>query len=61
MSLSSAKRYTRTVRQGDSLIPKKGTGRPHRVDKSAQALLKEYVKERVSLRPWAKDVASWST
>jgi transposase len=44
--LSSIKRYARTVRQGDSLTTKWGTGRPCKVDKNAQALLKEDVKER---------------
>jgi len=44
--LSSVKRYARTARQGGSLTPKKSTGRPHKVDKNAQALLEEDVKER---------------
>jgi transposase len=46
VSLSSVKRYARTVRQGESLTPKKSTGRPRKVDKNAQALLEEDVKER---------------
>ena len=46
VSLSSVKRYARTVRQGDSLTPKKSAGRPRKVDKNAQALLEEDVKER---------------
>jgi transposase len=46
VSLSSVKRYARTVRQGDSLTPKKSPGRPRKVDEKAQALLKEDVKER---------------
>ena len=46
VSLSSVKRYARTVRQGDSLAPKKSPGRPRKVDEKAQALLKEDVKER---------------
>ena len=39
VSLSSVKRYARTVRQGDSLTPKWGAGRPRKLDKGAQALL----------------------
>ena len=46
VSLSSVKRYARRVRQGDSLTPKKSPGRPRKVDKNAQALLEEDVKER---------------
>ena len=46
VSLSSVKRYARTVRQGDPLTPKKSPGRPRKVDEKAQALLKEDVKER---------------
>jgi transposase len=46
VSLSSVKRYARTVRQGDSLTPKKSPGRPRKVDKNAQALLEEDVRER---------------
>ena len=46
VSLSSVKRYARTVRQGGSLTPKKSPGRTRKVDEKAQALLKEDVKER---------------
>jgi len=46
VSLSSVKRYARSVRQGESLTPKKSPGRPRLVDQKAQALLKEDVKER---------------
>ncbi len=46
VSLSSVKRYARTVRQGESLTPKKSPGRPRIVDEKAQVLLKEDVKER---------------
>ena len=46
VSLSSVKRYARTVRQGDPLTPKKSPGRPRKVDEKAQVLLKEDVKER---------------
>src|SRR3712207_240051 len=45
-SLSSVKRYARSVRQGGSLTPKKSPGRPRIVDEKAQVLLKEDVKER---------------
>jgi transposase len=48
VSLSSVKRYARSVRRGDSLTPKKSTGRPRKVNESAQVLLKEDVKERPS-------------
>ena len=44
-NLSSVKRYARTLRQGDSLTPKWGTGRPRKLDKGVQDLLKEDVKE----------------
>jgi transposase len=46
VSLSSVKRYARTVRQGGSLTPKKSPGRTRKVDEKAQVLLKEDVKER---------------
>jgi transposase len=46
VSLSSVKRYARTVRQGESLTPKKSPGRPRIVDEKAQVLLEEDVKER---------------
>ncbi len=46
VSLSSVKRYARTVRQGGSLTPKKSPGRTRKVDQKAQVLLKEDVKER---------------
>ena len=46
VSLSSVKRYARSVRHGGSLTPKKSPGRTRKVDEKAQALLKEDVKER---------------
>jgi len=46
VSLSSVKRYSRTVRGGGSLEPRKSTGRPRKVNESAQTLLEEDVKER---------------
>src|SRR3712207_5406554 len=46
VSLSSVKRYSRTARGGGSLGPRKSTGRPRKVNESAQILLKEVVKER---------------
>jgi transposase len=48
VSLSSVKRYARTVRRGDSLTPKKSPGRPHKIDEKAQALLENDVEERPS-------------
>ena len=46
VSLSSVKRYAKTVRQGGSLTSKKSPGRTRIVDEKAQVLLKEDVKER---------------
>src|SRR3712207_5199216 len=46
VSLSSVKRYARTVRQGESLMPKKSPGRPRKLSESAQAFLEADVKER---------------
>ena len=46
VSLSSVKRYARSVRHGESLTPKKSPGRPRIVDEKAQVLLEEDVKER---------------
>ena len=46
VSLSSVKRYARTVRQGGSLTPKKSPGRPRKADEKAQLLLEKDVKER---------------
>jgi transposase len=48
VSLSSVKRYARSVRQGESLAPKKSPGRPRIVDEKAQALLEKDVEERPS-------------
>jgi transposase len=48
VSLSSVKRYSRTARQGGSLKPRKSTGRPRKVDKTAQVLLEKDVEERPS-------------
>jgi transposase len=44
MSLSSVKRYARITREGDSLTPKKGPGRPPKIDEKARKLLAEDVK-----------------
>jgi transposase len=46
VSLSSVKRYVRSVREGDSLTPKKSPGRPPKVDEKARALLEKDVQER---------------
>src|SRR3712207_1283483 len=48
VSLSSVKRYARSIRHGDSLTPKKSPGRPRIVDEKAQALLEKDVEERPS-------------
>jgi transposase len=46
VSLSSVKRYSRIAQRGVSLAPRKGGGRPPKIDQSAEKLLKEDVKER---------------
>lgn len=46
VSLSSVKRYSRIAQRGGSLTPKKGGGRPPKIDQTAEKLLKEDVKER---------------
>ncbi len=46
VSLSSVKRYLRIAQRGVSLAPKKGGGRPPKIDQTAQKLLEEDVKER---------------
>jgi transposase len=46
VSLASVKRYARISCQGGSLAPKKGTGRPPKIDEAAEKLLKEDVKQR---------------
>jgi transposase len=45
VSLSSVKRYTRTVLRGDILTPKKSPGRPRKVDGKATVLLEKDVQE----------------
>ena len=46
VSLSSVKRYARIARRGDSLAPKKGSGRPPKVNEDTEKLLEGDVKER---------------
>jgi transposase len=46
VSLSSVKRYARKARQRDSLAPKKGSGRPPKLDGNAGRLLEEDIMER---------------
>ena len=46
LSLSSVKRYARLARQGGSLAPGKGSGRPPKIDESAKKLLEKDVQER---------------
>lgn len=61
VSLSSVKRYLRIAQRGVSLAPRKGGGRPPKIDqKTAEKLLEE---ESKSVRPLPsqKGVASWST
>ena len=49
VSLSSVKRYARAAHQGDSLSPKKVSGRPSKADENVQKLLEG----DVLLRPGA--------
>src|SRR5215217_1491011 len=46
VSLSSVKRYLRLAERGMSLAPRKGGGRPPKIDQTAQKLLEKDVKER---------------
>ena|SRR3712207_5915785 len=46
VSLSSVKRYSRMARLGESLKPRKSTGRPRKADEKAQVLLEQDVEER---------------
>jgi transposase len=46
VSLSSVKRYLRIAQRGKSLAPRKGGGRPPKIDQTAEKLLEEDVKER---------------
>jgi transposase len=46
VSLSSVKRYARMARRGSSLAPKKGFGRPAKLEENAKRLLEEDVEER---------------
>jgi transposase len=46
VSLSSVKRYMRLAQRGASLRPRKGSGRPPKVNETIRNLLKEDVKER---------------
>ena len=45
VSLSSVKRYLRRAERGMPLAPRKGGGRPPKIDQTAEKLLKEDVKE----------------
>ena len=46
VSLSSVKRYARIAQRRASLAPRKGGGRPPKIDQTAEKLLQEDVKER---------------
>src|SRR5215207_10169249 len=46
VSLSSVKRYIKIAQRGVSLAPRKGGGRPSKIDQTAEELLREDVKER---------------
>jgi transposase len=46
VSLSSVKRYAKTANRGASLEPRKGGGRPPKVDETTEKLLQEDVHKR---------------
>ena len=46
VSLSSVKRYARLASQGTSLEPRRGGGRPPKVDQTTERLLEEDVQKR---------------
>lgn len=46
VSLSSVKRYLRIAQRGASLAPRKGGGRPPKIDQTAEKLLEEDVTQR---------------
>ena len=46
ISFSSVKRYSRIASRGESLQPRKGGGRPPKIDQTTEKLLGEDVKER---------------
>ncbi len=46
VSLSSVKRYVRLADQGESLVPKKGGGRPPKADQTTRRLLEEDIRKR---------------
>jgi transposase len=46
VSLSSVKRYARIAHRGDSLTPKKGSGRSPKANKNIEKLLEEDIKQR---------------
>jgi transposase len=48
VSLSSVKRYAKIVREGGSLAPKKGSGRPRKIGEEFRKLLEEDIEERPS-------------
>ena len=46
ISLSSVKRYTKLASQGESLTPRKGSGRPPKADEATKRLLEEDIRNR---------------
>jgi transposase len=46
VSLSSVKRYVKIVNRGEPLTPRKGGGRPPKINQTTKKLLEEDVKER---------------
>ena len=46
VSLSSVKRYVRIAQQGEALKPRKGSGRPPKIDENEKRLLEDDVQER---------------
>ncbi len=46
ISLPSVKRYVRLAKQGESLAPRKGGGRPPKADEATKKLLEEDIRSR---------------
>jgi transposase len=58
VSLSSVKRYARIADRGASLAPRKGGGRPPKVDQTIERLLEADIRERVPQPPSLRGAAS---
>ena len=58
VSLSSVKRYAKKANQGASLEPRKGGGRPPKVDETTEKLLEEDVYKRPAATPSPRGATS---